>query len=803
MTKPTIHLICSAHLDPVWQWRWEEGCAEALSTFGNAVQLLHEDDKLIFNHNEAVLYRWVQRYDPALFRQIQKLATRGRWCISGGWYLQPDVNIPGTESIIRQILEGRKFFREHFGSEPKVAYNFDSFGHSGGLPQILKRAGYKMYIHMRPQHPDLKLPSDLYRWRGVDGSEILTYRIDVGLYHTEHDNIVQKLQEGTELALKLNRDVPVFWGIGNHGGGATREALGMIDDFVQKEDRVRIVHSTTDGLYEALKKHAKSSPVVEGDLQRVFTGCYTSLSRLKRRAQRSLGELVQTESVCTWAWWERKAKYPAVELDQAWRDHLFNDFHDILPGSCVEPAEQDALDQYGKVSESIRRLRLLAVSGFNKGKARKLYVPVTVVNTSPSCTTVPVEVECMIDLRPKWTGDWHMRLYSLDGKEIACQEEQPESLLPFNWRKKISFMADLPEVGIGHYEVRVHEGKKEVVEAQSAIRHSLDLERGLINSLDAGEGRECVAGHLLQPIVVDDDGDSWGADRWSYRNVVGQFELQPKRVCVLSNGPIRKISESVLLYGNSKIVLRTIAYANWPVLEFQLRIHWAEVRRRLKLSMPTVFKDDRVLCEVPGGAIYRPADGQEHVQGRWCFLEGAITGRHTGFAVINSGQHGFDFQDGEIRLSVLRSAAYCHDQGLQLGERPIRKYMDQGVHDVRVLVTAGEADTVRASLTGLADWVSAPPVVYSHLPIGEKSEPRLEFLSLKPQNIRLLACKQSEDGKALVLRLHETTGAASTTRLGLEKPNVNAKLSFKPFELKTIRVEKSGRWREVAMIEEQ
>jgi alpha-mannosidase len=803
MSKPTIHLICSAHLDPVWQWRWEEGCAEALSTFGNAVELLHEHRSLIFNHNEAVLYRWVQRHDRLLFREIQRLVKSGRWSISGGWHLQPDLNMPGVESLIRQIAEGRKFFREYFDAEPEVAYNFDSFGHSGGLPQILKQAGYKMYIHMRPQRAELQLPSELYRWRGVDGSEILSYRIEVGLYHTEHNNLEQKLQEGTELALKIGRDVPVFWGIGNHGGGATRGALETLDAFIARERRVRVLHSTPDELYNALKKHAKSAPVFEGDLQRIFTGCYTSLSRIKRRAQRSLGELVQAESLCAWSWWNRKDAYPAAELADAWRDHLFNDFHDILSGTCIEAAEEDALDQYGRVSETIRRLRLSAAGEFKEGKTRKLYVPVTVWNTDPGATKVPVEVECMIDLRPKWTGEWHMRLHSLEGGEITCQEEQPESLLPFNWRKKISFMADLPPVGSARYELEVHEGRGETVRGVPALRHKVDLERGLVSSLDAGEGTECLAGPMLQPLVVDDDGDAWGTDRWSYRNVVGQFELQPKRVCVLSDGPVRRISQSPFVYGNSTITLQTISYTNWPVLEFRLRIFWAEIRKRLKLSIPTVFRDDRVLCEVPGGAIYRPADGQEHVHGRWCFLEGAIAGRHTGFAVINSGQHGIDFQDGELRLSILRSAAYCHDQGFKLGERPRRKYMDRGVHDVRLLVTAGDADTIRTSLSGLADWLSAPPIVYAHLPIGANDRSEVRLLSLQPSSVRVTACKQSWDGKALVLRLHETMGAASIARLTLEEPKVAARISLKPYQIKTIRIERTGRWREVNLIDEK
>ncbi|MCX6134231.1 MAG: hypothetical protein NTU47_10510 [Ignavibacteriales bacterium] len=803
MGKPTVHLICNAHLDPVWQWRWEEGCAEAIATFGNTVELLHSHKDLVFNHNEAVLYRWVQRYDPALFRQIQKLVKAKRWCISGGWYLQPDVNIPGIESLIRQILVGRKFFREHFGAEPLVAYNFDSFGHSGGLPQILRQAGYKMYIHMRPQHPDLKLPADLYRWRGVDGTEILTHRISVGYYHSERDNIEEKLRGGVEAALKMNRDVPVFWGIGNHGGGASREALEQIDAFMKKERRVRIVHSTTENLYMALRKHAASAPLFQGDLQRVFTGCYTSLSRVKRRAQRSLGDIVQGEALCSWAWWLAKDRYPVKDLGEVWADHLFNDFHDILPGSGVETAELDALDQYGKISESVRRLRLSAVSAFNAGKHRKLYIPVSVWNTNTATAFVPIELECMIDLRPRWTGDWHLRLHSLDGEEIPCQEEQPESLMPFNWRKRISFMAGLPQVGAARYELRIHEGRKIDKNAPALLSHTLDPRKGLITSLDAGGGRECLSGPLLQPIVVEDDGDSWGADRWCYREVAGLFQARPDKHVVLEKGPIRTITQSVFQYARSSIEMRMIAYSSWPVVEFLLRINWAESAKRLKLSIPTAFRNEAIYCEVPGGAILRPADGEEHVHGRWCMLEGSIRGQKTALAIVNSGQHGFDFYNGEIRLSVLRSAAYCHDQGFKISGPTARKYMDQGVHEVRLLVTAGNAEEILTSLSGLADWLSAPPIVYSHLPIGSAMSPSDEFVRLQPRHVRLLASKQSEDGKALILRMQETVGLASKARLSIGTKKPIPPLLFKPFEIKTIRFEKSGKCREVGLISER
>ncbi len=808
--KPTLHLICNAHLDPVWQWRWEEGASEALSTFRTAVELLHEHEDLIFNHNEAVLYRWVRQYDPVLFGEIQKLVSEGRWCISGGWYLQPDVNLPGAEALIRHIAEGRKFFREFFGATPTVAYNFDSFGHSGGLPQILARAGYKMYIHMRPQPHELALPSDLYRWRGIDGTEIVGLRISVGLYHTERDNIGQRLREGTKLALRLQRDVPVFWGIGDHGGGPTRQDLAVIDDFTRTEDRVTVLHSTPELLYAALAEAAGSAPLVEGDLQRCFTGTYTSISRLKRRCQESLGQLVQTEALRAGSWWLRDQAYPAAELDECWRDHLFNDFHDILPGSCIQPAEQDALDQYGRVAESVRRLRLGAAASFNQGPPRPAYIPLTVLNSDPVLPVVPVEVDCMLDLRPKWKGTWHLDLFDAAGNAVACQEEQPESLLPFNgWRRRVSFLARPGGIGATAYELRIAQGKPAHRGMTPAVRHTFKGRTGLIEALDAGRDRECLAGGLLQPIVVKDEGDSWGTDHWKYGTIVGRFEKESGPE-VIETGAIRTVTQTVMTFGKSRIVMNTYAYPEWPVLEVRLRITWNEIGRRLKLAVPTVFRSPQLLCEVPGGAIARPADGQEHVHGRWFMLEGPVNGSDTAFAVAHNGLHGLDFANGEVRLSVLRSAAYCHEQGLPLRDLPEQKYMDQGVHEIRLAVTAGDPDDVRQLLTGLADYLTAPPLTYAHLPLGIPASagtkegvatPR-QLLSVSPGTVRMLCCKQSNDAHALILRLQETTGNPASARIMMTRPSMTLSLAFKPFEIKTVRIEKSGTWREVHLIDE-
>jgi alpha-mannosidase len=849
-SKPAVHLICNAHLDPVWQWRWEEGASEALATFRSAVDILGEHAGLIFCHNEAILYQWVERYDPELFKDIQSLVRAGRWAISGGWFIQPDTNLPGTESLIRHIAEGRRYFAEKFGVRPRVAYSFDSFGHSGGLPQILRLAGCEMYIHMRPQSHELTLPADLYRWRGADGTEIPACRISVGLYHTERDNIEERLRAGVGLALELGRDVPVFWGLGNHGGGATRDDLRRIDAFINKEYRVRIIHSTPDMFYDAVREAMKKAPIFEGDLQRSFTGCYTSLSRLKRQAVKSLGGLVQSETLAAVAWWLAGHEYPAERFREAWSAHLFNDFHDIITGSCVEPAERDALNQYGRAEDIVRGLKLGAAAALNRGPAVSPPLPLTVANANPSLVRVPVEFECMEDYRPFWKGEWHLRLFRPDGREVPCQEEQPEALLPFNdWRRRISFVDTLPGVGVSRYEIKAFEGpageegemkRRRGPRAHpsissatfSALVHRSGRATGLVMSLKTRTGPECLAGPLFEPLVIEDTADSWGTERRSYRKVAGRFKPEgPPRI--IRDGPVRTITQSVHSFNKSRIVMDVYSYPEWPVLEFRLRVIWNEERRRLKLRVPTRFGASSVLCEVPGAAIGRPADGEEHVHGRWLFIEGRLKEGAAALGIVNSGQPGFDFKDGEARLSILRSAAYCHERGFVIEKTPARKFSDIGVHDLRLLVTAGDPEEVRAMLPGLAEYLSAPPAAYAHLPAG-LGENSTELLSLTPANVRLLACKRSWDGQALVVRLQEATGRKTRAKLSVVMPKVmpqaqniaegatealpgpapraeNKKdaaprvqipLLFNSFEIKTLRVERDGRWGEVRMIEE-
>ncbi len=828
---PTVHLICNAHLDPVWQWRWEEGAAEAVATFRTAARLLGEHPRLIFNHNEALLYRWVERLDPDLFREIKRLADAGRWVVAGGWHLQPDVNLPGAESLVRQVVEGRRYFREKFGARPVVAYNFDSFGHGGGLPQILRSAGYEMYVHMRPDAADLPLPADLYRWRGVDGSEVLAHRISVGLYHTERDNVGERVRAGIARALELGRDVAVFWGLGDHGGGPTREDLATIDAIAGEEARVRVEHSTPDRFYAAVRGEASRAPVVEGGLQRCFTGCYTSLSRLKRESVRSLGLLVQAETAASAAWWLREDPFPESRWGEAWRCHLFNDFHDVITGSCIEAAERDALAYYGRAAVAARRLRLRAVAALNRGEGDAPPLPVTVFNGDPSAGRVPVEVELMADYRPFWKGKWRLRLFAENGDEVPCQEEQAEALLPFNaWRRRLCFFGEWAGAGVRRYEVRAEPvggpgaaGAKPSsgetperaaaaeVKADAGIKVHLDPNSGFVTSLRAPGGPECLAGPLFEPLAVTDTADAWGTGTGAYRAVAGRFKLAG-RPSVVARGSVRTGTRSVFEWKRSRVVLDVYSYPSWPVLEARVRVRWNEERMRLKLVVATPFDAPEILGEIPAGATRFEADGQEHVHGRWLMIEGRAAGargKAVALGIASSGQHGFDALGGEVRLSVLRSNAYCHERGFDLAAVQAPRFADIGEHEFRLFVTAGTPLAVRQDLPALADLLAAPPFALAHLPFaGDAAKRRAPaFLHVDVPNVRLMACHPAPDGTALAVRLREASGIETRARLRGAARSSGAgpeiALAFRPFEIKTLRLEPSGTWSETDLLEDR
>ena len=398
-----LHLICNAHLDPVWLWEWEEGAAAAISTFRTAADLCEQFDDFVFNHNEVILYRWVEEFEPQLFARIQRLVRAGRWHIMGGWYLQPDCNMPSGKSFVRQILLGRRYFAEKFGARPTTAINFDPFGHTRGLVQIMARSGYDSYIFCRPDQANCPLPDGPFEWVGYDGSRVLALR-PWGHYISALGKARQKVE--TYLSEGFAAPGLLLWGVGDHGGGPSALDLRDLTELIAARADVSILHSTPEAYFAEVRAQGQSLPVHQGDLNPHAVGCYTSMALVKHAHRRLENELYLTEKMIASAWAQGRLEYPQADFGEAMRDLAAAEFHDSLPGSSIQPVEEMALRLMDHGLEILSRLKARAFFSLAQGQptAAEGHIPILVYNPHP----YPLEtvVECEFQLADQnWSGD--------------------------------------------------------------------------------------------------------------------------------------------------------------------------------------------------------------------------------------------------------------------------------------------------------------------------------------------------------------------------------------------------------------
>lgn len=826
-----IHLICNAHLDPVWKWDWEEGLTEALSTFETAADLLEEDPDFIFNHNESVLYEWVLEYRPDLFARIQKLVASGRWHISGGWYLQPDCNLPDGESFVRQILIGRNFFRTHFQVEPRLAYNFDAFGHHGNLPQILKKSGYLAYIHFRPNAADLKLPGDLYTWEGIDGSQVLGYRPPFTWYGTDDQKDLQeRIQASVDGQFGASIPVGIFWGMGDHGGGATRADLKVIRALQPKNPQVR--HSTTDALLTDLK--SQKAPLFKGDLQRCFTGCYTSVSATKQSNRRSEALVQLAERYATSAWWFLKRPYPAEKLTKIWKDVLFNQFHDILPGSSTRTAIAGTYEIAGRAMKEAREIILHSQLALMAKSTRRKALTIVVFNPQPVACRLPVDLEYMVAHRPILNRFVETRITAAGGRTIPSQEEMPGAIATkFDWRKRVVFEADLPALGYAEFTVhldtrqpdlqpKISSRSKKIWEWKNAYyRFTLDGKTGFAKTMATQPGgKSLLKGAAGMLGVFEDPGDAWGTDIKRYDRRIGDFRLATPReaadltgqthleavepIRIIEEGAVRTIVEALFVYDRSTAAIRYTLYRNRPEIEAEVRLIWNQPRRQVKWIWPTRCNHAEYLAEIPYGDLSRNQNEGEHTHLRWLALIDK-TDPSAAFGISGLGPSGHDVSIGEIRITLLRSAIYLHGNMNALREKRFHDFMDLGEARFRFVLLPTTAAQVRSDMVRLTNNMTLPGTPLIHYPLAPESRRGVpggqSLISLVGDGLEMGAIKRSEDGRDLILRIVERNGETSRGKLKISGLRNGLPVHLSPYEIKTLRVSRRGKIRECDLLE--
>lgn len=809
-----LFLVCNAHLDPVWLWEWDEGAAAAISTFQTAATFCDTYDGFVFCHNEALLYQWIQEYSPDLFDQIKRLVNAGKWYIMGGWFLQPDCNLPSGESMLRQIITGRKYFKKYFQANPKTAVSFDAFGHDRGLVQIMRQCGYDSYVIMRPEKERLALPGRNFFWDGIDGSSILVRRLDRfyrSMMGEAGDDLDKWVSDEADEIISL-----FTWGVGNHGGGPSRKDWEDINRWISLHPEVDCVHGSMEDFFKELRSNQKSFPHVYTDLRPVHVGCYSSQAKIKRLHCQLERELYFTEKLLSVASLQNLCQYPYTELAEAERDLLISEFHDTLPGTTVAPVEAGATHTLGHGLDIISRLRIRGFMALLSGqpKANSGEIPLFLYNPHPypitgifSCEFMPAEQNWSTEFR-------NVTIVRQNGQVIPSQEEKENCNMSLDWRKRVVFQATLQPSGITRFDCtlepqpcvkkREQEIGKSINFKTAEMTVEINTTTGLIDRYQVGNSSFLNPGALAS-VILDDDADPWHMGEHHYGPEIGRFRLMTPEetatyfnhpggtlpaVRIVEDGPVRTVVEAVFCWNRSVLVQSYRLPKQGTQIEIEQRIFWNERDVIMKLEVPTLIADGHYRGQGMYSFSELPQDGTECVSQRWC----GLFGENDSLTLINSGTYGSHYKDGAMYVSLLRAPAYsAHPIEVRplLDTTRFIPRTDQGEHIFTFLLCGGATAQRLEAVNMEAQQFNEAPYALNVFPSGMGKKPAM-FLTLSDPTILLTAAYRDQDSGKLVLRLWNPSETTKTFQAFSDALNFSVNITLPTYRVQTYIVNEHG-----------
>lgn len=802
--KKVLHIIGHAHLDPVWLWPWRDGCAEALTTMQSALDRMRETPGFCFTQSAAATYRWAQEMDGRLFRDIRRRVEEGRWEVVNGWVVEPDCNIPSTESFVRQCLYGKRYFHEQMGVDVRIGYNVDSFGHGGGLPQVLARAGYRYYVMMRPQPHELDLPM-LFWWESADGSRVLTLRVPTAYGQnpgTTADDLEAQVRAAADDSFPHGFNDGVFFlGVGDHGGGPTRSHLERIVALQGDPRLPELRFSTMAAFFAAIERSPAFNdvPVVRRELQHHARGCYSAMGEIKAMNRRAERSLARAETLGALAEADGGALYPHEALCEAWWKLLFNQFHDVLAGSSIRSSYRDARDSLGAVCEAadsvaIRSLHSLARSVDTSGAPGGVLF---LMNHLPWKRTAVVQFDTAVS--PHGAPITHLK--AQDGRIEPVQWTASEfGPLVGAWQR-LTALVELPPCGYRVYHLAGGDVKDHGGYGPAAC--GVEDSRLGIASLTAEDGTELLSAPLGL-VVIEDTSDTWAHGVDSFRKVIGQPTFESARV--VEDGPVVRVVRQTGRWRNSLIILDVVTWRRVRAVELRLAANWQEPRQVLKLEVPSALHDVRTFVRTPGGVTERMADGGEEPGQDWLAVEGRLGGKTYAIGVVNDSTYGYDCLDGLLRLTCLRSAPFAEHDPIKTPADHDGPYLDQGWQERRFWLLAAKGPYSRLHLHRLAEELQSPAeYVMDGAHPGAQPWER-SFLSVAPQSLSVLAVKRTEDGTGTIIRLQEMEGRRTTARVTVPHMGLDRRSAIGPWEIRSLAVEEIDGHavvREVDLLERQ
>ena len=823
----TIRAVGNSHIDMAWLWPWTETVEVVRNTFRSALDLMREYPDFKFTMSSARTYVWMEEKYPNLFKEIEQRVKEGRWEVIGGMWVEPDLNMPGGESLVRQILVGKRYFQDKFGIDVKIGWNPDSFGYTWQLPQIYKKSGMDYFVTQKLlwAHEFTTFPYKLFWWEAPDGSRLLTYfphdyagGIDPPALGKDLSVWMPSIY-GTDANSKLHPEMMHLYGVGDHGGGPTRSMLDTATRWMRPDVVFpNLQFSTATAFFNDLDKKLPSMqvPVWRDELYFEYhRGVLTTQAETKKRIRYTEELLLNAEKFSAISTLYGNP-YPSAEFEQSWKGLLFDNFHDIMPGSGIAVNYLDAkrdLENVGRTGHAILDGSLSKIASHINTTGTG--VPLVVFN--PLSWRREEVVEAVVQLQAAARG---IEVRDAGGKVVASQILAME---PDTHSVRLLVKASVPALGYNTYYVqgvaKQPVAPSEIKASDSTLENELvrvnvDPQTGCMTSLfdkhsktealapsetDTGGPTSSVCGNLLQ--AFRDKPKQW--DAW---NIDADFEKEhwdlnnADEVKLVENGPLRAILRVKNHFQNSTFVRDITLTAGSPRVDVKTNADWHEKHILLKVAVASSAHSDKATFEVPYGAIERPTTRNTQAEKakfevpglHWADLSDATHG----VSLLNDCKYGYDAKGNVLRLSLLRSPAWPDP------------HADEGRHEFTYSLYP-HGGGWREALSVRRGYELNYPLLTRQI---EKHQGGLKeefsFLEVQADNVVLTAVKKAEDEDALVLRFYEWAGKETDVKLRLpsgattatltnlmEKPlteipvqDGTVSVHTKPFEIMTVRV---------------
>jgi alpha-mannosidase len=754
--KPSVNAIGHSHIDMAWMWQSHHTREKARRTFSTMLHLMRQYPEFQYVHSSPQLYKFVKQDDPELYARIKERIVSGQWEATGGAWVECDTNLTGAESLVRQILFGKRFMRQEFGLDCKVLWMPDTFGFSWVLPQLMKKSGLKYFacssIHWSKFG---RFPYDTFRWRGLDGSEVLvTFFTAPGetiKNHYNYNGLANPYDVKTAWEHYRQKDVntellmPFGWGDG--GGGPTKEMIEAIRAQADIPGIPRVHIGQVEPYFERLARRLKDKDIPIWDGELYLEGChgvYTSQARNKRLNR-------QAETLYHDAEWlsaladtlTGEATFPQTELNAGWELILHNQFHDVLPGTSIPAVYEDCradyaqVDQIGQDALQLAQDRLVnRICADQEG----------VVVFNPLAR----QRQGLIEL--PWSE-------TLAGKTLSMDDGKPlgSQVIESGEEKNLLFETGLvPSLGYRAFSI-VSASQPEANEIMVTptllenrfYRLSLNSRGQMTSLFDKRNRREVLArpGNVLQ--IFEDrstDGEAWEVDIF-YQDKMRPVEDLLEAV-VEESGPLRGVLRLTWSFGNTTICQRLTIYRNSPRIDFCTELDWHAHQVLLKAAFPVNVRATRATYDIQFGSIERPthwntasdAAHYENPAHKWVDLSEG----NYGVALLNDCKYGYDVKDNLLRITLHRSPTEPDETA------------DQGQHEFTysLLPHAGtwrESDVIPEAYalndTLMAKRVPANP--QGDLPAA------YAWAEVDTDHVLLETVKKAEDEDAWIVRLYE------------------------------------------------